>query len=129
MLFIASPKTHYNEEIPILQHYLQINLEKFQKWIDKGFSGVVYLFQKWNNIQPKCQEQEANKVINQNKLEGAIRAAGTTQGKLANEMNISENTFSSKKKKGTFTIAQVEWLCSRLGIVKPEDKCEIFLPM
>lgn len=67
-------------------------------------------------------------MINVNKFEGAIRAAGETQERLAEEMKISKNTFTNKKKKGTFTIAQVEWLCNRLGIVKAEDKCEIFLP-
>lgn len=67
-------------------------------------------------------------MINVNKLEGAIRAAGTTQEQLAQEMNISKNTFTNKKKKGSFTIAQVDWLCERLGIVKAEDKCVIFLP-
>ena len=67
-------------------------------------------------------------MINVNKLEGAIRAAGTNQERLSEEMGISANTFTSKKKKGTFTIAQVEWLCERLEISKPEDKCDIFLP-
>lgn len=67
-------------------------------------------------------------MININKFEGAIRAAGTTQEKLAEEMSISANTFTTKKKNGTFTIAQVDWLCKRLEIVKEEDKCEIFLP-
>lgn len=72
-------------------------------------------------------EQEAPKVINQNKFEGAIRAAGYTQEKLAKEMNISANTLTTKKKKGTFTLAQVDKVCTILGIEKPEDKCEIFL--
>ena len=67
-------------------------------------------------------------MINVNKFEGAIRSAGTTQEKLAEEMHISANTFSTKKKKGTCTIAQVDWLCKRLNIDKEEDKCEIFLP-
>lgn len=67
-------------------------------------------------------------MINQNKFDGAVRSAGTTQGRLADEMKISANTFTNKKKKGTFTIAEVEWLCTRLGIVKAEDRCEIFLP-
>ena len=66
-------------------------------------------------------------MINQNKLNGAIRAAGCTQRLLADEMGISANTFSTKKKNGTFTIAQVDWLCDRLDISKPEDKCDIFL--
>ena len=66
-------------------------------------------------------------MINQNKFEGAIRAAGCTQQMLAKEMNISDNTFTARKKKGTFTIAQVKWLCDRLEITKPEDKCDIFL--
>jgi hypothetical protein len=67
-------------------------------------------------------------MINQNKFEGAIRSAGYTEGQLASMMKISPNTFSSKKKKGTFTIAQVQWLCTTLEIVKPEDRCDIFLP-
>ena len=66
-------------------------------------------------------------VINVNKFEGAIRSAGLTQEILAEEMNISANTFTNKKKNGTFTIAQVCWLCNRLEIEKAEDKCEIFL--
>lgn len=66
-------------------------------------------------------------MINVHKFEGAIRSAGTTQEQLAEEMHISPNTFTTKKKKGTFTIAQVCWLCRRLEIVKPEDKCDIFL--
>lgn len=66
-------------------------------------------------------------MINVNKFEGAIRSAGTTQEQLAEEMKISPNTFTNKKKNGTFTIAQVSWLCKRLNIEKAEDRCEIFL--
>ncbi len=66
-------------------------------------------------------------MININKLEGAIKSAGTSQERLAEEMGISANTFTNKKKKGTFTIAQCLWLCERLDISKPEDKCDIFL--
>lgn len=66
-------------------------------------------------------------MINQNRFEGAIRSAGTNQEALAEEMGMSANTFSTKKKKGTFTIAQVVWLCNRLEITKAEDKCDIFL--
>jgi len=68
-------------------------------------------------------------MINQQKLEGAIRAAGYTEGRLAKEIGISANTFSTKKKKGTFTLAQVEKICRIVEIVKPEDKCDIFLPI
>lgn len=73
-------------------------------------------------------EQEEIYMINIPKFEGAIREADTTQGQLADEMHMSANTFSSRKKNGTFTIAQVEWLCTRLNIVQPDRKCEIFLP-
>ena len=76
------------------------------------------MFQKWNG---------GIRMINQNRFEGAVRIAGTTQNQLADEMHMSANTFSTKKKKGTFTIAEVEWLCTRLRIDKPEDKCDIFL--
>ena len=61
------------------------------------------------------------------KLEGAIRAKGYTQGRLAEEMDISANTFTNKKKKGTFTLAEVDKMCTILEIVKDEDKCDIFL--
>ena len=74
-------------------------------------------------------EQEVNKVINVNRFEGAIRSAGTTQERLAEEMHMSANTFTNKKKKGTFTIAEVEWLCGRLDIARAEDRCDIFLPL
>lgn len=63
------------------------------------------------------------------RFEGAIRAAGATQKMLAKEMNITQNTFSSKKKNGTFTLAEALWLCNRLSIVRSEDKCDIFLPV
>ena len=95
-------------------------MDTFQKWIDKEIILVVYLFRKWN------KEEEA--VINVNKFEGAIRSAGTTQEQLSEEMHMSANTFTNKKKNGTFTIAEVDWLCRRLKIVRLEDKCDIFLP-
>ena len=66
-------------------------------------------------------------MINVYKLEGAIRAKGYTQGKLAEELKMSANTFSTKKKKGTFTLAEVDKICTILDIVKAENKCEIFL--
>ena len=66
-------------------------------------------------------------MINVYKLEGAIRAKGYTQGKLAEELKMSANTFSAKKKKGTFTLAEVDKICTILDIVKAENKCEIFL--
>lgn len=66
-------------------------------------------------------------MINVNKLEGAIRTKGYTQGRLAEELEMSANTFSSKKKKGTFTLAEVDKICSILEINNPENKCEIFL--
>lgn len=66
-------------------------------------------------------------MINIPKFEGAIRSAGTTQRELSWEMHMSENTFSAKKIRGTFNIAEVQWLCMRLGINTPEDKCDIFL--
>ena len=67
-------------------------------------------------------------MINQNKLEGRIREKGYTEGRLAREMNISANTFSTKKKKGTFTLAQVDQICMILGINEMKDRCDIFLP-
>lgn len=107
-----------------MQQFIKKFLEIFQKWIDNKKSGVLYSFRKWNGNK-KTGGQKT--VINQNKFEGAIRAAGYTQNRLAIELNMSANTFSTKKKNGTFTIAQVEKICSVLCIDKPEDKCDIFL--
>ena len=109
-----------------MQHIIKKYLYLFQKWIDKQKMSVLYSFQKWN--VKRILRGGFYTVINQNKLEGAIRAAGFTQNSLAAELNMSPNTFSTKKKKGTFTIAQVEKICSVLCIDKPEDKCDIFLP-
>ena len=67
-------------------------------------------------------------MINQHKLEGKIREKGYTEGRLAKEMNITPNTFSAKKKKGTFTLAQVNQICTILEITEQKDKCDIFLP-
>ena len=66
-------------------------------------------------------------MINKNRLEGAIRSAGLTEGRVAKEMHISANTFSTKKNKGTFTLAQVDQICTIVGISDPKDKCDIFL--
>lgn len=73
------------------------------------------------------KEQGAIKVINQNKFSGAIRAAGYTQKKLAEKMHMTQNTFTTKKKNGTFTLRQVDELCEILQISRSEDKCSIFL--
>lgn len=66
-------------------------------------------------------------MINKNRLEGAIRTAGYNQKKLAAELEMSANTFSTKKKNGTFTLAQVERICEICDINDPKDKSEIFL--
>lgn len=66
-------------------------------------------------------------MLNIPKFEGAIREAETTQQILADEMHMSANTFTNKKKNGTFTLAEVDWLCTRLSIERPERRCEIFL--
>jgi len=67
-------------------------------------------------------------MMNQNALRGRIIANGYTQGMLAKELVMTESTFSSKMKKGSFTIAQVDRICDILHIDSPEDKCDIFLP-
>ena len=87
---------------------------------------VVYLFQNWNIAQEQNIDWRLY-TVNKNRFEGAIRAAGFTQERLAEKMGISANTLTTKKNKGTFTIAQVELACSILGIDDPKDKCEIFL--
>ena len=73
------------------------------------------------------QKRRGKRVINQPKFEGAIRAAGYTEGRLARKIGMSANTFSMKKKKGTFTLAQVDKICMECHIEDPEHKREIFL--
>ena len=67
--------------------------------------------------------------MNQHKFEGAIRSAGYTEGQLAALLDMTANTFSKKKKTGTFTLAQVERICEIIQINSPADKCDIFLPL
>ena len=67
-------------------------------------------------------------MMNQNKLRGRIVANGFTQAQLAGMLDMTEGTFSSKMKKGSFTIAQVDRLCEILHIDLPDEKCDIFLP-
>lgn len=66
-------------------------------------------------------------MLNRNKLRGRMAEKDFSQRRLAKELHINENTFSSKMKNGDFTIEQVDKLCELLDIDTPEDKCDIFL--
>lgn len=68
-------------------------------------------------------------MINSQLLKGRIVAAGYTQKTLAKEMNMSENSMSSKiNGESSFTLKEVWRLCELLHISAVREKCEIFLP-
>ena len=72
--------------------------------------------------------KEVRKMLNKNLLKAAIARAGYTQGKLAKEVGMSENTLSSKMS-GTswFDTKQIDDICKVLNITENEEKAQIFL--
>lgn len=67
-------------------------------------------------------------MVNTNLLKGKIVARGMRQTDVAEAIGISENTLSAKiQGKSSFTLDQVEKLCSILKINDVKEKCEIFL--
>jgi len=68
------------------------------------------------------------KLLNKNKLRGAIVAAGMTQNEVAARIGISRNTFSAKVNgKTCFDSDQIEKICQIVGIIDPAEKANIFL--
>ncbi len=67
-------------------------------------------------------------MLNKNLLKAAIARAGYTQGKLAKEVGMSENTLSAKMS-GTswFDTKQIDDICKVLNITESEEKAQIFL--
>ena len=67
-------------------------------------------------------------MLNKNLLKAAIARAGYTQGKLAKEVGMSENTLSLKMS-GTswFDTKQIDDICKVLNITENEEKAQIFL--
>lgn len=67
-------------------------------------------------------------MVDTNLLKGKIVAAGYTQQKLAAEAGMSTNSLNAKiNGRKTFDADEVIRLCSLLGIINPQEKCEIFL--
>ena len=67
-------------------------------------------------------------MVNPNLLKGKITAAGYTQQKLATAVGMSVNSLNAKiNGRKTFDADEVIRICNVLGIVNPEEKCEIFL--
>lgn len=63
-----------------------------------------------------------------NILRGKMIAAGYNQGTLAAELNISENTLSSKiRGKRPFNTDEIMRVCELLSIVDDAEKAYIFL--
>lgn len=61
-------------------------------------------------------------------MKAAIARAGYTQGKLAAEIGISQNTLSAKMSGATcFDTDQIDKICEVLGITENEEKANIFL--
>lgn len=67
-------------------------------------------------------------LLNKNLMKAAIARAGYTQGKLAAEIGISENTLSAKMTGiSCFDTDQIDKICDVLGITENEEKANIFL--
>lgn len=61
-------------------------------------------------------------------LKGAIVEAGYTQAKLAEKLNMSVNTLSSKiSGKTKFTVDEAKMICEILNIVDDKRKVHMFL--
>lgn len=67
-------------------------------------------------------------MVNTLKLKAAITEAGYTQASLAEKLNISANTLSSKViGKAKFDIEEANLICTILGIKDNAKKADIFL--
>lgn len=67
-------------------------------------------------------------MVDTNLLKGKIVAAGYTQRELASEAGMSTNSLNAKiNGRKAFDADEVIRLCNLLGIVNPQEKCEIFL--
>lgn len=63
-------------------------------------------------------------------LKGAIVEAGYTQAKLAEKLNMSVNTLSSKiSGKTKFTVDEATMICEILNIVDDKRKVHIFFSL
>lgn len=62
-------------------------------------------------------------MIDVNKLRGAIRSKGMTQGQLAKEMGIAEQTLSRKMNKGVLSSTEMDLM---IKILEIEDPSAIF---
>lgn len=68
------------------------------------------------------------KVVNKNRLMGAIASAGMSQRKLAQKVGMSKNTINAKiNGKGFFDTEQIDKICSALNIHDNTEKALIFL--
>ena len=74
------------------------------------------------------QERGELSVLNKNALRGKIAESGLTQGKVADAIGISPNTFTRKiSGKRDFTVSEIDKLCLVLNISDPQQKVNIFL--
>lgn len=58
-------------------------------------------------------------MIDVNKLRGAIHSKGMTQGQLAKEMGIAEQTLSRKMNKGVLSSTEMDLMIEILDIKDP----------
>lgn len=66
--------------------------------------------------------------MNVRKLRAIMAERGVTQGSLAKQADMSENTLSRKMKgKSPFTNVDIYKICDALSITDPAVKCDIFL--
>lgn len=73
-------------------------------------------------------ERGVNVLVNANLLKGKIVAAGYNQQTFATVVQMSANSLNAKingRKK--FDTEEVSRICKALGIIDPDEKCNIFL--
>lgn len=67
-------------------------------------------------------------MVNKNRLQGAIKAAGYSQRTLAPLIGMSENTLGAKiNGRAHFNTAEIAAICDVLGITSDSEKIQIFL--
>ena len=68
----------------------------------------------------KRQEERGRKRINANKIRGRIVEMGMTQKQVAEEIGMSEKTFSIKMNNGKFGLDEADRIIKVLKIEQPE---------
>ena len=72
------------------------------------------------------RQNRGDKMVNTNKLKGAIREKGMTDGQVAVSIGINPSTFSTKINSGRFTIEEADNIVNVLGLTSEEATAIFF---